>query len=957
MNRRDFVKAASGAVALGGGVFLTGKGPKAAAAARDALKDWSIGATPASPKRLSDVTHALAQRGLGGEHGRSLSNADFKLDPAAVAGLSKEMRYAHAVKLIAEKAPLRVLPGELIVGSATLREACHHRTPVVGYGSTSHTTIGFDRVLKTGYRGLRKQVAAQMARGPRRRGEVLRKTVRGKTGPAFRASATSEYWLEARPKPEYDTPPLTVECWARLSAKNNFNVIVSNTVKESRLHWEIYSYARTGHLSAYLPGYGPSEIKSNRDITDGKWHYLAMTFTGKQVRLYVDGEQVADANVKPTGKLDDTRGALCFGGYPAGGIGCNGEVGDVRISSGVGSISGVPNGPFEADGSTVGLWRIDPANRETTFIDASPLKNPATPVTTGNDLLEAMMVCLDAAAAWHRRYMDLLEDLAGKSTGTERETFLRVRKTLARVPEEPPTTFHEAVQSLWFMYAFERLCGNWSGIGRIDEMLGPYLKCDLAEKRITLDEAREVLAHFWIKGCEWIGGIEGLGSGDAQHYQNILLAGVDADGNEVTNEVTYLVLDVVEELHVSDFPIAVRLNRRTPAKLLRRIAEVQRHGGGIVAVYNEEVVIRALVKFGYPLDEARSFANDGCWEVLVPGKTNFIYSPMDMLSIFQDALGLHDAKKPAPDYADFDALYAAFHERLAAMVDRHHRAADHHRENGPPSTLMSLMVEGCIEKERGYYERGPKYTVFAPHMGGIANVADGLSVIRKLVYQDKYMTLPEFVEVLRSNWAGHEHLRKLILNRFEFYGNDDDQADAMAQRVFNDYTDLVGRVRERSGVLRPAGISTFGREIGWRHPHGGRKASADGHCLGEILATNLSPSPGSDRKGPTAVIKSFCKLDFERLPNGATMELKIHPESVRGEKGIGALMAMMRTFVQLDGWFMHVDVVDTAMLIDAQRHPEKYPNLAVRIAGWSARFHTLTKDWQDMVIQRTQQLV
>ncbi len=957
MNRRDFMKTTGGAVALGGGVFLTGQGGQARADARKLAVDWNVGSPFEVPRRLSDVTHALAERALGGEHGRSMKNADFALDAERIRGLSAEMRYAHAVKLMAEKAPLRILPGERIVGSATLKEAAYHQTPVAGIGSTSHTTLGFDRVLKVGYRGLRRQIAEQKAKGVRREPKPFRHTVRGRTLPALQMSAGCAHWLEAAPKPAYTTPPLTVECWAKVRSKDRFNVIVSTAGKDSALHWELYSYHRGGDFSAYLPGYAPAEIRSGQVITDNRWHHLAMVFDGRRVQLYVDGRQVADEAVRPTGKLPAQPGPIWFGGYLPHAIGSDGELEQVRISNVARGIEGAPPDRLERDEATVGLWRIDTARKDTVFADASRLNNPARSIPEGVDLLEAMEVCLDAATIWHTRYMDRLAELAAGSSGSERQTYLEVRGALARVPENPPETFHEAVQSLWFLYAFQRLAGNWSGLGRIDEMLGPYLKRDLAAGRLTLDEAREILAHFWIKGCEWIGALAGQGSGDAQHYQNIVLSGVDAAGRDVTNEVTYLVLDVVEELHISDFPIAVRLNRHTPDRLLRRMAEVQRHGGGIVAAYNEEVVIDGLVKFGYELEEARCFANDGCWEVIIPGKTNFGYHPMDMLAVLEDTLGLRQGKQPAPDFDSFEDLYGAFRSKLAGVVDHHMKLCDRHRLSGPPATLVSLLVEGCIESERGYYERGPKYTVFAPHMGGLANVANSLLVVKKLVYEEGYLTLGDLVKMLREDWKGHEHLRRLVLKRFSFYGNDEDEADGMVERVFNDYTELCASVRERAGVLRPAGLSTFGREIGWRHPHGGRKATADGHHLGEMLATNVSPSPGTDLKGPTAVMTSYCKLDFTRLPNGGTMELKIHPQSVRGENGVTALAGLLKAFVRLGGCFVHVDVVDSAMLIDAQRHPEKYPNLAVRIAGWSARFHTLTKDWQDMVIQRTQQFV
>lgn len=215
------------------------------------------------------------------------------------------------------------------------------------------------------------------------------------------------------------------------------------------------------------------------------------------------------------------------------------------------------------------------------------------------------------------------------------------------------------------------------------------------------------------------------------------------------------------------------------------------------------------------------------------------------------------------------------------------------------------------------------------------------------------MPLSEFAAIVQADWAGHEELRQRIRSQFDFCGNDSADTDALLRRVFDDYTDMVGQVRERFGVLRPAGISTFGREGSAYLLH--RTATASGQRKGAILAPNFSASPGTDRRGPTAVIKSHCSVDFSRLPCGTALDLKILPASVEGETGIQALSGLMRTFVQLGGIFMQIDVVDGNLLRDAQEHPEKYPNLSVRISGWSARFATLTKEWQEMIIARTEQ--
>lgn len=570
----------------------------------------------------------------------------------------------------------------------------------------------------------------------------------------------------------------------------------------------------------------------------------------------------------------------------------------------------------------------------------------------GEDFLRSLLVCIEAATIWHRRHMELIAERIAASAGRQRDHYLQLADNLRYVPENPPTNFRQAVQALWLGFAFQRLCGNWSGIGRVDKMLGLYLKRDLAAGAITLDQARELLAHFWIKGCDWVGRTAAPGSGDAQYYQNIVLGGIDEAGDEVTNEVTYLVLDVVEQLRINEFPIAVRISIDTPEQLLERIVQVQRLGGGIVAVYNERQIVQSLVDYGYPLEEARNFANDGCWEILIPGKTCFSYRSIDVLALLQDTLGVTSPGEPAPNFADFEELYTGFLARLADRVKYEQCHADTHFSERTPNPLISLLINNCIDTARTYFEGGPKYSLVAIHAGGLADVGNSLLVIDKLVYQDKRLSLAELVQILRDNWQGHESLRQEIANRIEFYGNGNPQSDAMTKRAFDDFLAEVAKVKERVGVLRPPGVSTFGRELAWRHD---RKATAVGRRSGSILALNFSPSPGTDRKGPTAVIKSHCAMDLKRLTNGTALELKMHPTSVEGPEGLCAMKALMAAFLKMGGIFMHVDVVDNELLRDAQQHPENHEGLAVRVSGWSARFVTLDKEWQQMIIDRTTQ--
>ena len=571
--------------------------------------------------------------------------------------------------------------------------------------------------------------------------------------------------------------------------------------------------------------------------------------------------------------------------------------------------------------------------------------------TQKEDFAKSCLNCLDAFAIWHKRYLGELSKSSQYKSNYE---------NLKQVPFKPASGFYEAVQSLWFTFAFIRLCGNWPGIGRIDYLLGDYLKADLQGGKITLDEAREILAHFFIKGCEWINGIL-IGSGDAQHYQNILLGGIDENGNDVTNEVTYLVLDILEELGISDFPTTVRVNKNTDEAFLRRVAEVMRYGGGILAVYNEDLVISALVKDGYAEKEARKFANDGCWEVQIPGKTYFAYSPFDSLQVLQQkTLRSYDGSVA---FANFEELYASYISDLRTRVEEIFHDKEKHFEisdapsrapkwiTRPPCTVVSLFEEGCIDKGLSYHEGGPVYNLISPHIGGLADTVNSLYAIKKLVYDDKKITLAEFFDTLRNNWEGAEDLRQYALNRYAYFGNDNDEADAIAARLLSDFADICVSFNGKCGYRFPAGVSTFGRQLEWSKK---RLAAPHGRTSGEILAANCSPTPNTDREGATAIIRSYCKPDLTKLASGAALDIKLLPSSTEGDDGLQALTSLIRGFVTLGGFFMQPDVVDASLLREAQAHPESYQTLSVRVSGWNARFVTLNKEWQDMVIEQNE---
>ena len=561
------------------------------------------------------------------------------------------------------------------------------------------------------------------------------------------------------------------------------------------------------------------------------------------------------------------------------------------------------------------------------------------------EFLKSCIFCIDCIKIWHKRYIDAL---------TEKGNYEKNIKNLSRVPFEPAQSFYEAVQSIWFCFAFLRLTGNWPGIGRIDVLLGKYLKHDLENNIITLDDAREILAHFFIKGCEWITG-ESTTSGDAQHYQNIVLAGVDEQGCDITNEVTYLVLDIIEETGISDFPTTVRINKNTDEALLKRVAEVIRYGGGTVAIYNEDLILEALCDIGYPLSEARTFANDGCWEVQIPGKTRFAYIPFDSLKILQSiTLDNYSGKISFSNFNDLLNHYKKDLEKLIDTIYSDTVEAVFESDNktfkkGAVCTAVALFEHPCIEKGLSYYDGGTEYTVISPHIGGLPDAVNSLYAIKKAVFDDKIISFDEFMQVLKNNWDGNEDLRTILLNKYMYYGNDNDEVDEIASNILNDFSDMCTKYNGKTPMRFISGVSTFGRQINWAPS---RIATPFGRKKGEILSGNLSPTPGTDQNGALAIIKSYCKADLKKQHSGAALDIGLIPSDLETENSLSVLMGIIKSFVLLGGFFMQIDTADKNLLIEAQKHPENYQNLSVRISGWNARFVTMNKEWQDMIIQR-----
>ena len=356
-----------------------------------------------------------------------------------------------------------------------------------------------------------------------------------------------------------------------------------------------------------------------------------------------------------------------------------------------------------------------------------------------------------------------------------------------------------------------------------------------------------------------------------------------------------------------------------------------------------------------PPREARSFANDGCWEIQIPGKTFFTYQPFDSLAILQQVTlqGYADI-----DFPNFDALFDAYcsdlRNKVLELKESHKKkfidtagpTKDWQWSAATPCTVVSLFEQGCIEKGRSYLEGGPIYNVISPHIGGLPDAANSLYAIKKLVFEEQKVSFKELMQILRENWEGNATLRHYALKKYDYFGNDNDEVDIIAAQLVKEFSNACA-AHSPSPYRTPAGISTFGRQIEWS-PN--RMATPCGQKANALLAGNFSPTPATDHHGATAIIKSYCKADLRQTVSGAALDIKLMPSAVQGERGLDAIMAMIRGFCSLGGHFMQLDIADAELLKHAQQHPEEYSNLSVRVSGWSARFITLNKEWQDMII-------
>ncbi len=586
--------------------------------------------------------------------------------------------------------------------------------------------------------------------------------------------------------------------------------------------------------------------------------------------------------------------------------------------------------------------------------------------------LRAMDIAADALIIYAGRHAEEARKLLETEQSPQRKEELRkIAEVCSRVPAHSPRDFWEALQTYWFIHLGVIIELNvWDSFtpGRLDQHLYPFYCRDLEAGKLTRESAKELLECFWIKFNNQPAppkvAVTEEQSGTYQDFALINLGGVNADGSGAVNDLSYLILEVLDEMRLIQPSGCIQLSTENPQEFLKRAIKVVKEGFGQPSLFNTDVIIQELLRAGKSLKDARAGGPSGCVTISAFGKesctlTGYCNWPKIL------ELTLHNGVDPATgrliglqtgnpaNFTTFDELLSAYKKQLRYFVDLKIQGNNHIERLYAaylPAPFMSLLINDCIGKARDYHNGGPRYNTTYIQGVGLATLTDSLSAIRYHVFDTKRFTLEELLKALQRNYSGAEKIRQLLLHRTPKYGNDDDYADNIAQLVFNAYFDVLdGRPNTKGGEYRVNLLPTtvhiyFGRVTG---------ATPDGRRAGEPLSEGISPSQGADTNGPTAVIKSAAKIDHTRT-GGTLLNQKLMPKLLDNEAGIDKLSHLVRVYFKLGGHHIQFNVVDAATLREAQVLPEKHGNLIVRVAGYSDYFVDIGKELQDEIISRTE---
>ncbi|QXM05298.1 trans-4-hydroxy-L-proline dehydratase [Crassaminicella indica] len=587
--------------------------------------------------------------------------------------------------------------------------------------------------------------------------------------------------------------------------------------------------------------------------------------------------------------------------------------------------------------------------------------------------LQAMAICCDAIISFGKRYAAYARKLASKETDERRKLeLLKIAKNCDVVPAFPPKTFHQAIQMYWFVHLGVTIeMNNWDAYspGRLDQHLYPFYKKDIEEGILTRDEAKELLECLWVKFNNQPAppkvGITLKESGTYTDFANINSGGVKPDGSNGVNDVSYLILDVMDEMKLLQPSSNVQISKKTPLKFLKRACEISRKGWGQPAFYNTDAMIQEMLRAGKDIVDAREGGASGCVETGAYGKEAYILTgylnipkilEITLNNGFDQVRGKQLGLKTGDprNFETYEEFFEAFKKQLNHFVDikiRGNHMIEKIYATNMPVPFLSVITSDCIDKGMDYNAGGARYNTNYIQGVGIGTVADCLASIKYNVFDKKRFTMDELLKALDDNFEGHEMIHHIVRNKTPKYGNDDSYADELMLDAFNAFYDIVnGRKNMKGGVYRIDMLPTtchvyFGSVM---------MASANGRLYGKPVSEGISPAKGADTNGPTAVIKSAAKMDHLRT-GGTLLNQKFTPSVLAGEEGLENLASLIRAYFNMDGHHIQFNVIDRKTLIDAQNNPEEYKDLIVRVAGYSDHFNNLSKALQDEIIERTEQ--
>jgi formate C-acetyltransferase len=569
---------------------------------------------------------------------------------------------------------------------------------------------------------------------------------------------------------------------------------------------------------------------------------------------------------------------------------------------------------------------------------------------------EAVEIVYRASIQFAERFAKLAEDMVLKYPQYG-QRLRAIASACRNVPAHRPRTFHEALQFIWFMHELVEMEGEFvRSMGQFDRTLYPYYCADMDAGRLTREQAKELIKFLWFKFYTRTRG--------KLNGKNFVFGGQYPDGSEITNELTYLALEAYEELNTPDPKLSVRFLPTTSDKLYQRVADLIRKGHNAFVLMNDVPAVEALVKRGKTWEDARFYVPIGCYEPSVEGKEVGCTMNVTVNLVKSLELALHDGKDPlsgeqlgphtgdARHFSSFEQLWMAYTHQLDYFLEHaitYIRAAEGQWPQINPSPLLAGTIDDCITRGKDIGQGGVHYNSVGFVGAALANAADSLLALKQAVYDEHRFTMDEVLKALQCNFDSYERMRQYLLNRVPKWGNNNPDADWMAKRVAEYYCHKVHSfVNGRGG---PCQAALFTLTFAWQK---GRLTGAlpDGRKAHESLAPGQGATYGRDKKGVTALMGSVTTLDATLTPNGAVLDVTLHPTAIRGPEGLDALVNLIKTYFAQNGYALQFNVYDTDTLRDAQRHPENHAALQIRLTGWSVYFTILSQEEQNQFIDR-----